>query len=168
MMLTEIKIEESKKENKKEFIVNELKEAFSIILYLAAAFCLLATFKALVLIQVNINEFAHLYCVAIVEALVLGKVVAIAQNFRLVKAWDKRALIWSVMYKSVVMTIIVYIANTIEEKIFAHHSNPALHPLIFACAHQIYLLFTFMVLYTATGLNRKLGRGTLVKLMIEK
>lgn len=160
------------KESKKEFIIHEVKEVFRIVLYLTVCFYLLATFKALVLFQLNINEFVDLYSIALIEALVLGKVVALTQNLRIMNVWDNYPLIWSVLYKSVVMTLIVDTASTLEDAIFAHsahhHSNSPLHPLMFLFAHQIFLLGIFFILYAARGLDRKLGHGTLLKIMIEK
>ncbi len=160
------------KEVRKEFIVNELKELLNIVLYLAATLSLVATVKALVLIQLDINEFVHLYSVAIIEALLLGKVVALTQKLPIMNVFDNRSLIWSVFYKSVIMTIIVDIANALEDKLFPHsigsHASTPLHPIVFLIAHQALLMCIFFVLYAARGLDRKLGHGTLVKMMVEK
>src|SRR5262249_52083196 len=65
------------KRSKKEIVLEELREILFIVVYLAVSFSILATFRCLVLIQVGIDDFAHSYLVAGVEALALGKIVAI-------------------------------------------------------------------------------------------
>jgi hypothetical protein len=160
------------KEARRELIKEELSEVARIVLYLAVSFSLIATFKALILFQLNINEFLNLYSVALIEALVFGKVVVIAQKLPIMSAWDNRPLIWSVICKSVIMTVFVNIASILEDAIFTHGSHhnvpPALHPVVYEIAHQTSLLAIFMILYAARGLDRKLGHGTILKLLFKK
>lgn len=156
------------KDVKKEVVISEIKDVLSIVLYLTVSLSLVATVKGLILIQVGINEFVHLYSVAIIEAVVLGKVVALTQKLPIMNAWDRHPLIWVILYKSAIMTVIIDIANAIEDKIFVHSASQhaPLHPVIFLFAHQALELLVFIVLYSVRGLDRKLGPGKLMKLLI--
>jgi hypothetical protein len=157
--------EQKPKRTKKEFLLHELKEVFSMVLYLAASLSLLGTFRALVLIQQGTNEFTHVYVVAIVEALALGKIVALAQNLKVFRAWDDRPLVWSVIFKSVLMTLIVDVGGSIEKAIFDPHLvERPLHPLMLMITHQIALMTIFIVLFIVRDLNRALGPGKLFRL----
>lgn len=154
--------------SRKQRLIHELKEVGIIVLYLACSLCFLATMRSLVLIQQGINVFLHSYTVAIVEALALGKVVALAQRLPLLRAWDQRSLALSVLYKSTIMTFIVDIAGKVEETVIFKHSLEApVHPLLFMVSHQVSLLTIFIVLFTVRGLNRLLG-GTLFELVFRR
>ena len=150
--------------DRKQMLKHELRAYAGIALYLAACFSLLATVRAVVLIQHGINEFVHGYVVAIVEAVALGKVVLLAQNLRVLSAWEKRTLALSVLWKSFLMTIIVDIGGRIEGLIFHHAPAHTIHPTIFFIAHQLAFMFIFVVLFTARELDRDLGPGKLFNL----
>lgn len=160
------------KPTKKELLLHELRDIFGVMLYLAVSLSVLATFKGLALIQVGINEFAQLYTGAIVNALALGKFVVMAQNIPIMNAMDHKPLIWSVLYKSVLMTLIIDIASAAEETIFAsitkHQASPSLHPIMFMVAHQITAMFIAMILFTVRGLDQRLGPGKLLQFLIGK
>lgn len=159
----------SSKPTKKELIVHELKEIFAIMIYLWASLSLLSTIKSLVLVQEGINDFAHGYQVAAVLALGAAKVVVLVQDLKLMQAWDRRPLIWAVIYKSTLMALIVDCALKLEEKVFDHHATQAAveHPIVLMLAHQTVLLSIFAVLFLIRGLNRKLGPGKLAKLILD-
>ena len=158
----------SSKLSKKELIVHELKEILAIMLYLWVSLSVLATIKALVLVQLGINDFAHGYQVAAVLALGAAKVVVLVQDRQMMKAWDHRPLIWAVLYKATVMSLIVEGALKLEEHLFHHNAATqaaAQHPIILLVTHQIVLLSIFVALFLVRGLNRKLGPGKLTELI---
>ncbi len=164
-MIVDVKVE------KKELIVREVKKVLEIVLYLALSLSLLATFKALVLIQVGINEFGHLYLVALGEAFVMGKVVALARDLPVMNAWRHKPLLWSVVYQSLLMTVITNIASSLEETIFAHfirhhHVHIPLHPIIFMIVRQIALFAIFFVLFAVRGLDQRLGANKLWQVIL--
>ncbi|CAN5510949.1 hypothetical protein BH11CYA1_BH11CYA1_14610 [soil metagenome] len=158
------------KPTKKELILHELKEIFDIMIYLWVSLSLLSTIKSLVLVQQGINDFVHGYQVAAILALGAAKVVVLVQNIKVMKAWDSRPLIWSVLYKSVLMSVIVECALKAEEKMF-HHTEAAQaaaeHPIILMVTHQTVLLSIFVVLFLVRGLDKELGPGNLVKLIFK-
>lgn len=156
------------KRSKLELVLHELKEIFAIMIYLWASLSLLATIKSLVLVQQGINDFIHDYQIAAVLALGAAKVVVLVQDLKVMKAWDHRPLIWVVLYKTTLMALIVDCALKLEEKLFDHHASAqaaVTHPIILMVAHQIVLFSIFAVLFFVRGLNRKLGPGTLYKLI---
>lgn len=154
---------------KKEFFIHELKELGGIVLYLAVAFCLISTGRSLILIQVGINDFVHGYLKALVESLALGKIVMLAQNIPFLDRAHKRPLYFSASFKAVVMSVIVFFAGEIEEKIFAKHAADAQlkEDAVFVIAHLFGLFLVFFTLFVARGLDKLLGKGTLWKLFTQ-
>ena len=160
--------ETGSKSTKKELLLHELKEIFAIMIYLWVSLSLLSTIKSLVLVQQGINDFADGYQVAAVLALGAAKVVVLAQNLKLMKAWDSRPLIWAVLYKSTLMALIVDGALKLEEKLFHHNTASqaaAAHPIVLLITHQVVLLSIFVVLFLVRGLDRELGPGRLSRLI---
>jgi hypothetical protein len=154
---------------RKEHILLELKELLSIVLYLAASFSLLATFRSLILIQLGINDFVHGYLKALIEAIALGKIVLLTQNIRVLNTFDNKSLLVSSLFKSAVMTIIVFLGGKLEEKIFTKHIEqlPLQQELVIMIAHILGLFAVFYVLFLARGLDTALGSGRLRKLLTE-
>lgn len=158
------------KPSKKELLVHELKEIFAIMIYLWLSLSLLATFRSLVLVQQGINDFAHGYQVAALLALGAAKVVVLVQNTQVMKVWDHRPLIWSVLYRTILMGLIVEGALRIEEHLFNHHKAAplaAVHPIALIAAHQAVVFSIFAVLFFVRGLSRELGPGKLANLILK-
>lgn len=158
------------KPTKKQFLLREVKEVLAIVLYLAASLSLLETYKSLILLQQGVNEFGHNYTVAIVEALALGKIVALAQNLPFLNALRSRALIWVVLYQSIVMTVIVDLGGQLEDHFFPRSAKllaESGNPLVLMATHQLASMLIFIVLFAVRGAEKSLGRGTLRKLFFE-
>jgi hypothetical protein len=154
---------------RKEQLLLELKELLAIVLYLLASFSLLATGKSLILIQLGINNFVHAYVTALIESLALGKIVMLAQRIPVLDAAENKPLLGAAMFKSAVMTVIVFIGSVIEEKIFAPNIGhaPLKQELLIDIAHISALFVVFYVLFLARGLDRALGPGRLLRLLTE-
>jgi hypothetical protein len=153
----------------KEKVVHEIKEIFLIVIYLAASLSVLATIKSLVLVQQGINDFVHGYAIALFVALGAGKVVVIAQKLPVLKAWEHRPLIWSALYKSALMTLIVNFALKAESHLLEHHhphhdGSPA-HPILLIVTREIVLISVFFILFVVRGIDHRLGSGKLVNFM---
>ena len=155
------------KQTKKEFVLHEAREVLFMIVYLAISLSLIATFRCLVLAQNGINDFVHSYIVAVALAVALGKIVVLGQKLPFVGAFNHRPLIYSVLYKAALMTMLADLGSKLEEKMF-----PALHTSSVSTAHQLVLLFThqmalmciFIVLFTWRDLARVLGHAPVFKL----
>ncbi|MBS2006093.1 MAG: hypothetical protein JST01_03555 [Cyanobacteria bacterium SZAS TMP-1] len=151
--------------SKKDFWKHELRELSIIFSYLFVCFSVLSTIKALVLLQHDVTDLGHMYGVSAVEAIALGKIVALAQNLPLMNACDKRPMWVAVLYKSVWMTVMVNIGGTLEEKLFHHHAAESAHPWLLFISHQLAFLFIFAVLFLVRELDRALGPKKLVHIV---
>jgi len=155
------------RQTKKEFVLHEAREVFFMVSYLAISLSLIATFRSLVLIQNGINDFTHSYIVAIVLAVALGKIVVLGQKLPFVSAFNHRPLIYSVLYKAALMTLLANLGGKLEEKLFPalnHGGGSTAHQLVLLVTHQLALMSIFIVLFTWRDLERVLGHGTLFRL----
>jgi len=156
---------DKKAQAKKDFWKHEIRELSVIFSYLFVSFSVLQTIKALVLVQQGFTDFGHMYGVAAIEAIALGKIVALAQNLKVMNAWDNRPMYQAVLYKSVWMTIMVNIGGALEEKLFHHHEAASAHPWLLFVNHQLAFLFIFAVLFAVRDLDRQLGPNKLYQLV---
>jgi len=154
--------------SKKEFWKHEIRELSIIFSYLFVCFSVMMTFKALVLVQHDITDFGHMYGVAAVEAIALGKIVALGQNLPIMNYWDKRPMIQAALYKSVWMTMMVNVGGSLEEKLFHHKEVATDHPWMLLVNHQLAFLFIFVVLFVVRDLDSTLGPGKLFQIVFGK
>jgi hypothetical protein len=162
--------EPHKKRSTKEALMEELKEVTAIVSYLAVSLSFLETYKSLLLLQLGDNEFVHGYTVALVEAVALGKIVALAQNLPFMNALKDRPLIWSVLYKAVVMTVIVDLGGKLEDYFFPRSAKlleQSGDPIVLMVIHQLISMTIFVVLFAYRGADEALGKGTLAKLFLQ-
>jgi|ERR1700733_10963464 len=155
---------------KKQRVLNELREIAVTILYLAGSLCILETYKSLILLQQGINAFGQNYTVALLEAVMLGKIVVIAQNLPFLKPNSKHSLARAVLFQSVMMTLIIDAGGRLEDIIFPHTAKlleQSGNPLVLMITHQVAAMSIFMVLFTVTGLDRLLGPGKLWRLVFD-
>jgi hypothetical protein len=152
---------------KKERLMLELKEIGLTVGYLAASLSILETYKSLILLQQGINDFQHNYIFALVEAVALGKIVAITQNLPFLKACNRHSLATAVLYQAVVMTLITDVAGRLEDVLFPRSAkllSQSGDPLALAITHQFAAMLIFILLFTVKGIDKALGAGKLWKL----
>jgi hypothetical protein len=106
-----------KKASLKERGVHELKEFAIITLYLWVLFVLFATYKRMLLQENGISVWNHSF--AIVNALIFGKVILIAQALSLGGNLKNRALVWIVLGKALLFAIVLLLFHIGEEAIRA-------------------------------------------------
>ena len=94
-------------------LLEELRKFFVIVAYLWLVFFVLFVHEWLVLAGHNIGF--HFYGLATLNALVLGKIMLIAENMRLTKRFDNRPLIVPIAYKSIVFAVLLLVAYIAEE-----------------------------------------------------
>ncbi|CAN5308552.1 hypothetical protein BH10CYA1_BH10CYA1_63140 [soil metagenome] len=158
------------KPTRKELILKEVKEVLAIVLYLAASLSILETYKSLILLEQGVHQFEHNYTVAIVEAVALGKIVALTQNLPFLNALRSHALIWGVLYQSLVMTLIVDLGGQLEDHLFPRSAKLLAEsgdPLVLMVTHQLASMLIFIVLFAVRGANKALGSGTLRRVFFE-
>jgi hypothetical protein len=104
------------KKSLKERAVGELERYVVISIYLWLLFAIFSLHRQL-LQGHGISVWQHGF--AIVNALILGKAILIAQELEIGKGLERRALVWSVLGKSVLFAILVIAFHISEEAIRA-------------------------------------------------
>jgi hypothetical protein len=92
--------------------LHEAREFFWIFVYLWLCFGLFVLYKSLILAEQDIDYTG--YGVAFVKALVLGKVILIAEGLNVANRHKDKPLIYPTLYKSVVFFVILVAFSTSE------------------------------------------------------
>ena len=107
----------AKKESLEARALIELKRYAIITLYLWVLFVLFATYKRMLLQEHGISLWNQSF--AIVNALIFGKVILIAQAVDLGRSLKEQALVWIVLGKSLIFAIVLILFHIVEEGIRA-------------------------------------------------
>src|SRR5208337_5415117 len=107
----------AKKETLEERALTELKRYAVIVLYLWVLFALFASYKRVLLHENGISVWNESF--AIVNALIFGKVILIAQALNLGRRLTGLALAWIVLGRSLMFTIVLILFHIAEEAIRA-------------------------------------------------
>ena len=99
----------------KEKFFREMAEYLINAIYLSLVFAAFTQYRRLVLAAHDIIYTN--YWVAVIQALILGKVIMIGALFRLGRSLEQGPLIYSTLYKAVVFTFLVLVFNLIEHVI---------------------------------------------------
>ena len=92
---------------------HELKDFAWISLYLAVFFCALSTYAMLLLKKYEISYLNYTF--AIVNALIVAKIILIGEWAHLGKKGEAKPLYMAVLYKSVVFGLLVFAFHLVEE-----------------------------------------------------
>jgi hypothetical protein len=103
------------KKSLKEKIFHEMVEYWINVVYLAVVFAAFTQYRRLVLAAYNITYTN--YWVAVIEALILAKVIMIGAVFRLGRGLERKPLIFPTLYRTVVFMIFVVVFKLIEHEI---------------------------------------------------
>jgi hypothetical protein len=106
---------EPKPSSLKHRLREELVEYLINAAYLAFFFCAFTIYRRLVLASYDITYTN--YWVALIEALVLGKVISIGSVFRLGRALEAKPLIFPALHKTVIFTILCQLFTLAEHGI---------------------------------------------------
>jgi hypothetical protein len=104
-----------KKKSLKEKIFHEMAEYWINVGYLALVFAAFTQYRRFVLAAHDITYTN--YWVAVIEALILAKVVMIGDALRLGRSLDQRPLIYSTLFRTVVFSLFVGAFTLIEHVI---------------------------------------------------
>ena len=96
----------------KEKAIEEFKAYWIIVLYLAIFLGALTSYRRLILAEFGV-VYVH-YGVAVVEALVIAKVILIGRAFGFSRWLENRALIFPVVFKSVLFGALVFLFGVVE------------------------------------------------------
>ncbi len=103
---------DKKKGNLKNKIFHEMVEYWINVVYLTLVFAAFTQYRRFILAAHDIT-YAN-YWVAVIEALILAKVVMIGAVFRLGRGLENKPLIYPTLYKTVVFTLFVAIFTVCE------------------------------------------------------
>jgi magnesium-transporting ATPase (P-type) len=154
----------------KQKAAREFKEYLGISAYLAFFFCALTTYTMLLLRKYDVDDYLN-YSLAIINALVIGKVILIAQMAHLARSSERRPLYQTVLYKSFIFGIVVFAFHLVEEFIKrVIHGKPfgsVWHETQWEdmIARTIVILCAFIPLFGFMELRRVLGEEKLYLLL---
>ena len=99
----------------KQKAAHELEELVGIFLYLAFFFCALATYSMLLLNKFHVSYFV--YGAALINAIVIAKVILIGEYAHLGKKHEAKPLFLSAIYKAFLFGLLVFAFHILEEAV---------------------------------------------------
>jgi len=153
----------------KQKTIHELWEFAWVFLYLAFFFCSLELYSLLLL-----RDFRARYLdlgFALLNALVVAKIIILGEYARIGRKYEKRRLILSIFYKTVAFVLFVFLFHLIEELIkrFLHtgHFAGAFNQTRIndICGRGLVVFCTFLPLFAFRELRRVLGEKRFVDLL---
>jgi hypothetical protein len=101
-------------------LLAEFENLLAIVAYLFVLFAVFQLHTAMILVSRGINySYSQGIIFALVNALVLGKFMLIAEALHAGKEWQSRALLYSTLFRSVGMAVILVICHLLEEGLVA-------------------------------------------------
>jgi hypothetical protein len=154
------------------FLIKELKEVLPPTLFFAVGFCLIELTTQLILDDYLVR-FAN-YMVAVGVALFVGKAVLIANLLPFLRRFDTAPLIWPVLFKSAVYTLMVLLVRFLERLLEYWLGGGRISELPeyvsthfgwhrFA-ANQLWIFVLFLIYTSISELSVRLGHGELFRL----
>ena len=99
----------------KQKAYHELIEFVVLFLYLAFFFCALSTYRMLLLRDLHIRSLT--YAFALINALVVAKVIMIGEYAKVGRRYESKPLFLSAVYKAFLFTLLVFGFHIVEELI---------------------------------------------------
>jgi hypothetical protein len=152
----------------KQKTVHELWELAWVFLYLAFFFCSLELYSVLLLRDFHVKYLNFGF--ALINALVVAKVILLGEYVRIGRKYEHRPLILSAFYKALLFVLLVFAFHLIEELIkrFLHtgHFAGALRPAHWndLLGRAIVVFCTFLPLFAFRELRRVLGEKRFIDL----
>ena len=149
------------KSSLKEKAAHEFREIAVVFLYLAFFFCALATYGMLLLGRFHISYFA--YGTALINALVITKVILIGEAVHIGNRYEHKPLFYSAVYKAFLFSLLVLAFHFLEEAIkrLVHGQDiaGALHEIRLdeLLARSVVVFCTFIPLFGFREMRRMLG-----------
>ncbi|MFZ3330605.1 MAG: hypothetical protein WA197_08245 [Candidatus Acidiferrales bacterium] len=138
---------DERKAQLKKKAVSEAKKLAVIVGYLAMLFVLLELHRLAVLREQNpTSPVGYRVGFALINALVLGKIILIADAFHLADGFKNTALIWAILFKSAVFSVLLTCCDTLEKVLIGvfHHRSIAQSASELGGGLEGYLLLTLM------------------------
>ena len=113
-----VRISDQQKKNVKEKAISEVKKFASIVCYLWVLFSLLEIHRYAVLREVHQTSVSgYRLGLALINALVLGKVILIAQDLHLAERFSEKRIVSSALFKAAVFALLLVGFDVLEEVI---------------------------------------------------
>jgi len=151
----------SRKSGLKQKVIHEFEDLGAIFLYLAFFFCAISTYSMLLLNKFEISYFT--YGAALINALVVAKVILIGEYAHLGRTHEAKPLFYSAIYKAFLFSLLVFGFHLLEEAIkhLVHGKSIAaafretrIDDLL---ARSVIVFCTFIPLFAFRELQRVLG-----------
>lgn len=161
--------------NLKAKAIEEFKAYWIIVLYLAIFLGALTSYRRLILAEFGI-DYLH-YGVAVVEALIIAKVILIGRAFGFSRWLEDRALIFPVLFKSVLFGALVFLFGFVERLVegwFHKDSLAVIFEKITAlsayelAARVLILIIAFIPFFAFWELGRVIGFQRLSAMYLSK
>jgi hypothetical protein len=157
----------------KQRLEHEMKEYLVIAAYLAAFFLSFTTYRKLVLAEYHVGYFAYGW--ALMEAMILAKVILIGQVMHLGDRFRDRPLIVSTLWKSIVFSLLVALFVVLEHVVAAllHHRSIASEFQLTGgqgyemLARVQLMLVAFVPFFAFREISVVLGEGKLLELFFQ-
>jgi hypothetical protein len=150
--------------------MHELMEFVWLTVYLAFFFCALATYSALLLHEYHVQYF--MYSVALINALVIAKVIMIGEYAHLGRRYEKYSIVVAALIKAFLFSLLVLAFHFLEEAIKRIvHGEP--FGTAFRDMHSselmgraVLVFCTFVPLFAFRGIRSALGEEAFYKLVL--
>jgi hypothetical protein len=152
----------------KQKTIHELWELAWIFFYLAFFFCSLELYSVLLLRDFNVKYLNFGF--AVINALVVAKIILLGEYAKLGRKYEQRPLIQSAAYKALTFVLLVFVFHLVEElvKQFLHaghfrgaFSETHINDVI---GRGVVVFCTFLPLFAFRELRRVLGEQQFVDL----
>ena len=153
--------ENSHRATRKQKAAQELKELALLSLYLACFFCSVATYNMLLLHDFRISFFN--YSFALINAIVIAKVILIGKWAHLGEAQERHSLFLAVLYKAFLFGLLALVFHGVEELIKGLMKGESVASGLrgmqigLLLAHTLVVFFAFVSLFAYLELRRRLG-----------
>jgi hypothetical protein len=153
--------ESAKKQSLKQNITHQIVDLVKIFVYLAFCFCAIATYKMLLLNQFQVSYFD--YGAALINALVVAKVILLGQDAHLGRKHENESLFVSAIYKAFLFSLLVFGFHVVEEAVKRlWHGDKlagALHNIRVddLLARSVIIFSTFIPMFAFLELRRVVG-----------
>ena len=141
----------------------EFREYLVVSAYLAFFFCALVAYTMLLLRQYDVESDSMNFSFAIINALIIGKVILIGKMMKLGRSLEAKPLYQTVIFKSFLYSLLVFVFHLIEEfvKRLIHHepAGTVIHNINsdLLIGRGILVFCTFIPLFAFLELRRVLG-----------
>jgi|SRR5271155_3350604 len=162
----------------KERAISEAKKFAVIVAYLCMLFVLLQLHKLTILRgQGPLTTFAYPIGFALVNALILGKIILIAEAIHVGERFKDRALVYAILFKSAAFSILLVCCEILEEVLvglFHHKTISQSMPTLGGGGWEGMLLVGLMVFivlipfFSFTGVARAIGESELLSIIFKR